>query len=329
MKINRPNEPGYAGMATFEKVPLVLDPEELNGADVAILGAPTDDAVTHRPGARFGPRAIRSTSEGSGDPGGWDMDLGIDLFAELTVVDHGDAAVVPADAARSHRAIYEAVKGIVAAGAIPVVLGGDHSIAYPDIKAVAEAHRPGDIAVVHFDAHADTASELWGVKHSHGSPFFHLVDEGIVPGDRLVQIGLRGRWPGPAEFAWMRSAGVRWHRMERVTERGIGPVIEDVLRDIAAASHLFLSVDVDVLDPGFAPGTGTPQPGGMNTRELLGAVRTLVAARGLIGMDVVEVCPAYDHADITALAARQVVLDALSALALYRSGRGAQPEDPS
>jgi len=329
VKINRTGEPGYAGMTTFEKVPLVLDPQKLSGADVAILGAPMDDAVTHRPGARFGPRAIRSAIEGGGEPGGWDMDLGIDLFAELTVVDHGDAAVIPADAVRSHAAIYEAVRGIVAAGAIPIVLGGDHSIAYPDIKAVAEAHPPGDVAVVQFDTHADTASEIWGVKHSHGSPFRHLITDGILPGNRLVQVGLRGRWPYPAEFSWMRAAGVRWYRMEQVIERGIDAVVEAVLRDVAGASHLFLSVDVDVLDPAFAPGTGTPQPGGMSTRELLRAVRSLAARRGLIGMDVVEVCPPYDHADVTALAARQVVLDALSGLALHRSGREARPEDPA
>lgn len=316
-------------MMTFEKVPLVLEAQELQGADVVILGAPMDDMVTHRPGTRFGPRAIRAASEGGGDPRGWDMDLGVDPFAGLEVVDHGDAAVVPGDAERSHRAIYEAVGGIVAAGAVPIVLGGDHSIAYPDIKAVAEARPAGSVAVVQFDTHADTASELWGVKHSHGSPFRNLVDEEILPGNRLVQVGLRGQWPYPDEFAWMRAAGVRWHRMEKVFERGLDETVAQVLREIDGATHLFLSVDIDVLDPAFAPGTGTPQPGGMSTRELLRAVRKLVLAKGLIGMDVVEVSPPYDHADITALAARQVVLDALAALALHRSGDVARPEEPA
>lgn len=328
MKINRPGEPGYAGMTTFEKVPLVLDPEELTAGMVVIVGAPMDDMVTNRPGTRLGPRAIRAAIEGGGEPGIWDMDLGIDAFAELQVVDHGDAAVVPSDPEASHRAIYEAVKRIVDAGAVPMILGGDHSIAYPDIKAVAEAHPSGSLAVVQFDTHADTAAEIWGVKRSHGSPFRHLVDEGILPGERLIQVGLRGGWPYAEEFAWMRGAGVRWHRMETVIERGIDAVMTTVLKQIADASALFLSVDIDVLDPAFAPGTGTPQPGGMSTRELLRAIRRLIAERGLAGMDVVEVSPPYDHADITALAARQVVLDALSSLALHRSGRGPRPEDP-
>ena len=327
MKTNRPGEPGYAGMTTFEKVPLVLDPGELTHGMVVIVGAPMDDMVTNRPGTRLGPRAIRAAIEGGGEPGMWDMDLGIDAFAELQVVDHGDAAVVPSDPESSHRAIYEAVKRVVDAGAVPIVLGGDHSIAYPDIKAVAGAHPAGSLAVVQFDTHADTAAEIWGVKRSHGTPFRHLVDEGILPGERLIQVGLRGGWPYPEEFAWMRESGVRWHRMETVIERGIDAVIATVLEQVADASALFLSVDIDVLDPAFAPGTGTPQPGGMSTRELLRAIRTLVTTRGLVGMDVVEVSPPYDHADITALAARQVVLDALSALALHRSGRAPRPED--
>lgn len=328
MKINRSHEPGYAGMTTFEKVPLLLDAGELEEGMVVIVGAPMDDMVTNRPGTRLGPRAIRSAIEGGGDPGTWDMDLGIDAFAELQVVDHGDAAVVPSDPGSSHGAIYEMVKGVAEAGAVPIVLGGDHSIAYPDIKAVAEAHPAGSLAVVQFDTHADTAAEIWGVERSHGTPFRHLVDQGILPGERLIQIGLRGGWPYQEEFAWMRETGVRWHRMETVVERGIDAVVDTVLDQISDAPALFLSVDIDVLDPAFAPGTGTPQPGGMSTRELLRAIRKLVTARGMVGMDVVEVSPPYDHADITSLAARQVVLDALSALALHRSGRGPQPEDP-
>ena len=326
MRANRPDEPGYAGISTFQKVPLVLDPKELVGADVAIVGAPTDDMVSHRPGTRFGPRAIRDATEGGGEPSAWHMDLGIDPFQGLKVVDHGDATVVPANAEASHAGIQAAVARIMAAQVVPMILGGDHSIAYPDIKAVAEALPAGSLAVVQFDTHADTATEVWGVKYSHGSPFRHLVDEGIVPGERLVQIGLRGYWPYPKEFDWARARGVRWHRMEEVIERGIDEVIAQTLDEISGADHLFLSVDIDVLDPAFAPGTGTPEPGGMNTRELLRAVRKLTTERGLAGMDMVEVSPPYDHAGITALAAHRVVLEALSGLALHRSGRSAQPE---
>jgi agmatinase len=326
VRANRPDEPAYAGIATFQKVPLALDPAELNGADVAILGAPTDDMASHRPGTRYGPRAVRDASDGGGEPSAWHMDLGLDPFAELRVVDHGDASVVPAEAAASHAGIHEAVGRVMSAGAVPIVIGGDHSIAYPDIKAVAETLPSGSLAIVQFDSHADTATDVWGVKYSHGSPFRHLVDEKVIPGERLVQIGLRGYWPYPKEFEWARTKGVRWHRMEEVIERGIDAVIEDALEAISAADHLFLSVDIDVLDPAFAPGTGTPEPGGMSTRELLRAVRHLTSARGLAGMDVVEVSPPYDHSGITALAAQRIILEALSGLALHRSGRAPQPE---
>jgi agmatinase len=284
--------------------------------------------VSNRPGTRFGPREIRIATDGGGPPEAWHMDLGIDPFAELAIVDHGDASVVPADGPASHSAIRAAVERVLDAGAVPVVLGGDHSIAYPDIAAVAARRDPGSLAVVQFDTHADTAAELWGVKYSHGCPFRHLVDEGIVAGDRLVQIGLRGYWPSPDEFGWMRAAGVRWHRMEEVVEHGIDAVVDTVLEEIAGAADLFLSVDVDVLDPSFAPGTGTPEPGGMSTRELLRAVRRLTVARGLAAMEVVEVAPPYDHAGLTAMAAHRVILEALSGLALHRSGRSPHPEEP-
>ncbi|MFN2589034.1 MAG: agmatinase [Actinomycetota bacterium] len=329
MKVSRDWEPAFAGLATFQKVPLALDEASLGGADVAIVGAPMDEYVTHRPGTRFGPRAIRSAIDGGGPPKAWHVDLGVDPFAELVVVDHADAEVVPGDPSASHTAIRAAVARVVAACAIPVVLGGDHSIAYPDVSAVAERRPHGSLAVVQFDTHADTATENWGVARAHGTPFRHLVDDGVLPGERLVQVGLRGYWPNPEEWAWARSAGVRWHRMEDVVQRGIDAVVDDVLSQVEAAHHLFLSVDVDVLDPAFAPGTGTPEPGGMSTRELLRAIRRLTVARGLVGMEVVEVSPPYDQAGITALAAHRVVVDALAGLAVHRRGGRAAPERDS
>ncbi|MFN2491235.1 MAG: agmatinase [Actinomycetota bacterium] len=329
VRINRPDEPAYSGGLSFQKIPLVLDPSQLHGADVVILGAPMDDTVSHRPGTRFGPREIRMAVGGGGPPEAWSMDLGVDAFAELTVVDHGDASVVPGDADRSHRAVRDAVERVLEAGAVPIVLGGDHSIAYPDVSAVASRHAAGTLAVVQFDTHADTALDVWGVKASHGSPFRYLIEDGILPGDRLVQVGLRGYWPGPKEFDWMRTAGVRWHLMQEVTERGIDAVIDDVLVEVGEARWLYLSVDIDALDPAYAPGTGTPEPGGMTTRELLRAVRRLTLERGIVGMEVVEVSPPYDHASITAMAGHRIVLEALSALAARRSGRGLRSEQPS
>jgi agmatinase len=322
-------KPDYAGPLSFGGLPITQDPAELAGFDVAIVGAPMDDMVSNRPGTRFGPRAVRAATDGGGEPAAWHMDLGLDPFAELAVVDFGDAPVVPADGSASHAAIRDAVGSVVRAGLAPVVLGGDHSIAYPDISAVAEELDTGTLAIVQFDAHADTATDLWGVKYSHGSPFRHLVDEGIVPGDNVVQVGLRGYWPWPEEFEWMRGNGLHWYRMDEVADRGIDAIVRDVLAAVAGAEHIFLSVDVDVLDPAHAPGTGTPEPGGMTTRELLRAMRLLTCERGFAGMEVVEVSPPYDHADITATAANRVVLEALSGLALYRKGTRARPEQPA
>lgn len=317
--------PSYTGGATFHKVEAV-DETGLVGADVVIVGAPMDDLVTYRPGTRFGPRAIRLATDEGGAPQSWHMDLGVDPFAELRVVDHGDAQVRPGDPRINHAAIADSVGRVMDAGAVPIVLGGDHSIAFPDISTVAERYPAGSLAVVQFDTHADTATEIWGLEWSHGTPFRHLVDRGIIPGNRLIQVGLRGYWPNPEEWAWAKKAGVRWHRMEDVIVRGIDVVMDGVLEQISGAQHLFLSVDIDVLDPAFAPGTGTPEPGGMSTRELLRAVRKLVLGKGLAGMDVVEVSPPYDHAEITAMAAHRVVLEALSALAVRKRGGSVRPE---
>jgi agmatinase len=327
MKVTREDQPSYTGGITFHQVELALEESGIKGADVVVIGAPMDDYVTHRPGARFGPREIRSAFDGDAGAG-YHMDLGIDPFEELRVVDHGDVTIVPGDPTASHRAIEAAVARVAASGAVVVLLGGDHSIAYPDIKGLMSAHEGNDVAVVQFDTHTDTALENWGVKRSHGTPFRHLVDEGIIRGDRLIQVGLRGYWPFPEEFAWARGAGVRWHRMEEVIERGIDAVIDSVLSEIGSSERIFLSVDIDVLDPAFAPGTGTPEPGGMSSRELLRAVRRLTLERDLVGMEVVEVSPPYDHASITAMAAHRVVLEALSGLAVRRSGRGPRPEEP-
>lgn len=327
MQMGRPGEPSYAGGGTFSKLPLVLDPRELRGSDVVIVGAPVDEAVSNRPGARFGPRAIRHAEvNGSIPPSAPNMDVGLDPYAVLRVVDHGDAPVIPGDVLRSHAAIRACVGDIVAAGAIPIVLGGDHSIAHPDVGAVAAGVAPARLGLIHFDAHADDADELWGVRHSHGTPLRRLVEEGSVRGGDIVQVGLRGYWPTPTEFAWAREQGFRWHLMDEIVRRGFAPVLDDVIDGLSAVDHVFLSVDIDVCDPAFAPGTGTPEPGGLPAHELLRAVRRIAAEMPLAGMEVVEVSPPYDHADVTALLAHRVVLEALSGIALRRSGGVARPE---
>ena len=327
--MNRAAELSYAGGVTFSKLPLVCDEAGLAGADAAIVGAPMDEAVSDRPGARYGPRAIRLADYwGGAQPSRPNMALGVDPLRDLTVVDFGDADVAPGDPERSHAAIRRAVGTIAAAGVVPVVLGGDHSIAHPDIGAVAEAVRPRPLGLVHHDAHADTAADLHGVVRSHGTPFRLLVEEASLRGEHVVQLGLRGYWPDPQEFAWARERGVRWHLMEEVRRRGIDAVLDETIASLRGLEHVFLSVDVDVCDPAFAPGTGTPEPGGLSAADLLAAGRRVRAALPIAGIEVVEVSPPYDHAEITALLAHRVVLEALSGMALRKQGWAPAPERP-
>lgn len=304
--------PDYAGMLSFAGQPYTEDPAELAGADVAIVGAPTDDLVSDRPGARFGPRAIRAAS----CPPGPHLEAKLDAFAELTVVDYGDAPVLPADPVRTHAAIERTVGEVLDAGAIPVVLGGDHSIAEPDIRACAGRHGP--VGLVHFDAHTDTGATVFGVEVSHGTPMYRLVEQGHVDPQRYVQIGLRGYWPGEEEFGWQAERGITSLFMHDVRDRGIEAVVEDTLV-AAGPGPLYISVDVDVLDPAFAPGTGTPEPGGMSSVDLLWACRTLAAGLEVVGAEVVEVSPtAVGSADVTALVADRVVREILTGVASRR-----------
>jgi agmatinase len=307
-------KPDYAGLLTFAGMPYTQDPADLAGVDVAIVGAPTDGLVSDRPGARFGPRAIRAAS----CPPGPHLEAGIDAFAQLRVIDYGDAPVLPADAIRTHEAIEATVSEVLAAGAVPVVLGGDHGIAEPDMRACANRHGP--LGLLHFDAHTDTGTEVFGVEVSHGTPMYRLVEQGHVDPRRYVQIGLRGYWPGETEFAWQRERGITSLFMHDVRERGIAEVVRRAL-EVVGDGPTFLSVDVDVLDPAFAPGTGTPEPGGMTSADLLWAARTLAAGAHVVGADVVEVIPtAVGSADATALIAERVVREILTGLALRRRG---------
>jgi agmatinase len=181
---------------------------------------------------------------------------------------------------------------------------------------VADVHGHGEIALIHFDAHADTGESHYGKLHGHGTPMRRLIESGAVPGHRFVQIGLRGYWPDPPVVEWMRGEGMRSFFMDEIVERGLGPVVDDAVAHAAdGAKGVFISVDIDVVDPGAAPGTGTPEPGGLTARELLDTVRRLGRDLNVLGADVVEVAPAYDSSDITALLANRVVLELLNGMA--------------
>lgn len=305
-------KPDYAGPVSFGGAPYTQDAALLRGFDVAIVGAPTDDLVSDRPGTRLAPRAIRSAS----CPPGPHLEAGVDAFAELRIVDYGDAPVLPADASRSHAAIEMTLGEVLDAGLIPIVLGGDHSIAEPDIRACAQRHGP--VGLVHFDTHTDTGTEVFGVEVSHGTPMYRLVRDGHVDPKRYVQIGLRGYWPGEAEFSWQAEQGITAFFMHDVRDLGVDTVVEQAVASVGEGP-VFLSVDVDVLDPAFAPGTGTPEPGGMTSVELLKAVRTVASRLQIVGADVVEVIPtAVGSADITALVADRIVREILTGIALRR-----------
>ena len=315
--------PHYADWrGSFYKVPWAVDEPAIReaGADVAIVGAPYDEGTSSRPGARFGPKAIRAAHFTTGRDA-WSIQASVRPFEILTVVDAGDAPIVPGRPGRSLRVIHEKVRRVARAGAIPVVLGGDHSITYPSAAAVARVVDPATVGVIHFDAHADTALDQWGSLIGHGQPMRRLIEEGWVAGANFVQIGLRGYWPDEATFTWMRRQGMRWHTQVELEERGVESVIDDAIAEaLDGPDQIYVSVDVDVVDPGMAPGTGTPESGGMLGRELLRAIRRIVSAVELAGMDVVEVSPPYDHAEITSMLAMDCVMEALSALAAKRAG---------
>ena len=314
---SRLNEPAYAGLGTFCKTPPALSPADLRGADAVIVGAPLDGRVTNRPGARFGPRAIRGAcpNTGSSRP---HLTIGADPIADLNVVDYGDVEPKPADLEGHIAVVRERVGEVLDAGAIPVVLGGDHSVAYATVSAVSDRLGVDGFSMVQFDTHADTG-EVYGGRLTHGTPIRMLIDEGHLAADRLWQVGLRGYWPGPDVFDWMRAAGIRWRTMDDIAQVGIDAIVDEVVSAIEPLGcPLYISLDIDVLDPAFAPGPGTPEPGGLTTRELLRALRVLASAVPIAGMEVVEVAPPFDHADVTALAAHRCILEALAAVAAAR-----------
>ena len=307
-------KPDYAGLLTFGGSPYTEDPAELEGFDVAIVGAPTDDLVSDRPGARFAPRAIRAAS----CPPGPHLEAKVDAFSALRIVDFGDAPVIPADPETSHAAIRSSVAAVLDAGAVPVTLGGDHAITKPCIEACAAARGP--VGVIHFDTHTDTGAEVFGVERSHGTFMKQLVDDGHVVGARYAQIGLRGYWPGETEFAWQAEHGITSLFAHDVRDLGIREVVARALAAVGGGP-VYLTVDVDVLDPAYLPGgTGTPEPGGLTASELLLAVRTVAASVELVGADVVEVIPTgVGSADSAALVAERVVRETLTGLALRRT----------
>ncbi len=252
--------------------------------------------------------------------------LGVDPLTELPVVDAGDVHMLPGEIEQALRRLEQAVTTIAQAGPIPVVLGGDHTITFPDATGVARHVGWGRVALVHFDAHADTADTQYGSLYGHGTPMRRLIESGAVRGDRFFQIGLRGYWPPEDVLDWMAGQNMRSYEMTEVVERGLNTCLDEVFElAMDGCDAVFLSVDIDVVDPGSAPGTGTPEPGGLSARALLDAVRRVASELPVGGVDVVEVSPPYDHSEITAYLANRVVLEALSAIAWRRKSASGHP----
>jgi agmatinase len=301
------DRPQYAGLPTWGACPYTEDPAELAGADVAIAGAPMDDLASDVPGARFGPRAMRAASFGLGTRVGSPENPA----ERLRIVDYGDAAVRPGDVAASHEAIRAVVAEVVGAGALPIVLGGDHSVTGPALRAVAERHGP--LALLHLDAHTDTATHVYGVAPSHGSVMRELVEDGSVDPARYVQLGLRGYWPEPDVFAWQRERGITAITMDEIRADGLEAALAGAL-DVVGDHPAYLTIDIDVVDPGAAPGTGTPEPGGLGPADLLRAASVLAGGSRIVGADLVEVAPTSAHGDPTAALADRAIREVIEGL---------------
>jgi agmatinase len=312
----------YGPDFTFLGIPRCdLDkPESFKRADVVIVGAPIDSGTSHRSGAKFGPQAIRMGDYLPHDGSRLHLTLRTDALKKLKIYDAGDLLMPGGDLVKSLKVLEEATEKISKVGAISVVLGGDHSIASADVAGIANHLGKGKVSMIHFDAHADTGEDQFGALIGHGTPMRRLIESGAVRGDRFLQLGLRGYWPDDVTLKWMASKGMKSYEMTEIAHRGMKAVLDESFEILTnGCDGVFLSVDIDVVDPGMAPGTGTPEPGGMTSRELLEAVRRICLELPIVGIDVVEVAPAYDSSDITAILANRVVLEALSAIAVKRS----------
>jgi agmatinase len=304
--------PRFAGVRTFARLP---ERDAAGPPDIAVLGAPFDGATTFRAGARFGPAAVREASlllRPYNEP------LDVSPFAAVQVIDAGDAPASPIDVIAAHEAIEASAAELIEAGARVLGLGGDHSVSLPLLRAAARRH--GALALVQFDAHTDTWDSYFGARVTHGTMFRRAVEEGIVDASRSIQVGLRGSLYTPEDMREHADLGFSWVAAREIDERGVAGVVDTIRATVSGA--VYVTVDVDALDPAFAPGTGTPEAGGLTSRELLAMLRGLAGAGETIaGADVVEVAPAYDPAGQTAVAAANAAYELVSVMAMERAAR--------
>jgi agmatinase len=304
-QLNALEIPRYAGPATFARLPRR---DEVERFDVAVVGVPFDSGVTYRPGARFGPAAVR---QGSRLLKPYNPAQDVMPFAAQQVVDAGDIACNPFDIGAAVVQVEAGLRELTAAGGRAVTIGGDHTIALPALRAATALHGP--VALVHFDAHLDTWDTYFGEPYTHGTPFRRAAEEGLLIRDASAHVGIRGSLYDPRDLDDDARFGftiVHCAEMDLIGPHGVAERVRARVQD----APVYLSIDIDVLDPAFAPGTGTPESGGMSSRELLSVLRGL-SGLNIVGADVVEVAPAYDHAEITSVAAATVAYELVSLLA--------------
>ncbi len=305
------HSPRFGQPATFMRLPHIRDAAAL---DVAIVGIPYDGGTSYRPGARHGPRHIREQSSLIRN---YNPVLAVAPFERLRVADYGDVDVAPISIERTFEAIEREVDGIASAGAAPLGVGGDHSVTLPVLRALRRRHGP--LGLVHFDAHPDTWDEYGGSRHFHGSTFRRAVEEGLVDGRRVVQVGIRGPVRGPGDFDFHAERGLEVIRIEEVKEAGLAAASARLGR--LRGGPVYCSFDIDAVDPAYAPATGTPEVGGLTAYEAVALVRAL-RGLALVGADVVEVSPPYDGpGQVTSLLAANLLFELLSVMALGREGR--------
>lgn len=304
------------GLTPFFRLPTVSiqSPEPYAETDAVIIGVPFDRGTTYQPGARFAPYEIRRVSA---LVQGFHPTHRIDVFEALRAVDGGNIAFPPFSADGAREAIEEEISRIVRAGAVPFVVGGDHSVALPAMRAVSRRHGP--LAVIHVDAHFDTSdASVWGDPHHHGTPIRHAIEEGLIERGQLHQIGIRASWANSGEADLARDHGGTFASADNVAIRGIRAVALEIAAAVGQR-NVYITFDVDGIDPAFAPGTGTPVPGGLLSREAIALLRFLAGLR-IVGMDLVEVCPALDHADLTSHLAAHLLYEGLALAAVARGG---------
>jgi agmatinase len=297
--------PRYGGPATFARLPQL---DQVDRADVAILGVPFDSGVSYRPGARFGPGHIRASSKLLRT---YNPVQDVEPFDVQQVADAGDIACNPFDIQDAIKQIDEGVRGVLDTSSKLVTIGGDHTIALPLLRVMHELH--GEIAVVHFDAHLDTWDTYFGAPLTHGTPFRRASEEGLIDKTASMHVGIRGPLYSPQDLTDDEVLGfqvIGSHDMDDLGWRG---AVEQIRRRVGDRPT-YVSLDIDVLDPAYAPGTGTPEAGGLTSRELLNILRAF-SGLNLVGADIVEVAPAYDHAEVTGIAAAHAAYELISAMA--------------